>query len=247
MAIVIAAVLVIVTIMKPVLTGGGNIAAFPKNKIGSEKTTIKEIQGVTAISQMPELPSGCEVTALTMILNWAGANVDKQDVAKAIPKGKAPTLKNGFLSGDNPNEVFIGSPYSTGVFGVYHRPIALLMDKYLPGQAVDITGVEFERLLETIDSGRPVIVWATINMAEPKENLAWYDNKGKKVTWIGPEHTYLLIGYSDTDVIVNDPYTGKRVSYPMDLFKNRWDALGRQAVTVSSKITGNVVTTILAK
>lgn len=244
MILTMIAALVIVTSVRSSPTGGGDIVV-PTKDIPHSSHMVKEIQGIPSISQMPELPSGCEITALTMLLNWAGVNVDKQDIARLIPKGAVPVFSNNAYRGGNPENAFIGDPFSSGGLGVFHRPIALMLDRYLPGQSIDITGVEFENILKTIDSGRPVIVWATLDMAEPRIDISWYDEKGESVAWLIPEHAYLLAGYSDTEVIVDDPSIGKRLYYPISEFKERWDAMGRQSVTVSPKITGKVVTTIL--
>ena len=39
------------------------------------------IQNFDIIYQEPELPTGCEVTALTMAMNYSGCNVDKYTMA----------------------------------------------------------------------------------------------------------------------------------------------------------------------
>lgn len=246
MILVMIAAVVVVTSLRSSPTGNSDIVVdTPSRKISHGSHMVKEIQNIPSISQMPELPSGCEITALTMLLNWAGVNVDKQDIARLIPKGPVPVFSNNAYRGGNPDNAFIGDPFSSGGLGVYHRPIALILDRYLPGQSIDITDVEFDNVLKTIDSGRPVIVWATLDMAEPRLDMSWYDEKGQVIKWIVPEHAYLLAGYSDAEVIVNDPSMGKRLYYPLPEFKSRWEAMGRQAVTVSPKIAGKVVTTVL--
>jgi uncharacterized protein YvpB len=206
---------------------------------------VKEIQNVPIIMQFPELPSGCEATAAAMLLNWAGVGVDKQDIAKAMPKGFLPVLNNGVVIGSNPNKVFIGDPFSNSGFGVYHKPVAALINNYLPGQSLDISGTSFQDLLKTIDSGRPVIVWGTVDMVPASLYMSWHDEKGNDVNWIKPEHTFLLIGYSNTQVIVNDPNSGKRQRYPIEAFRNCWESFGKQAVTVTDKLEGKVVTTYI--
>lgn len=207
------------------------------------KIVMKEITGAPSIAQLPELPTGCEAVAATMLLKWAGINVEKEDVARALPKGWLPSRQNGAIYGSNPNSVFIGDPFSDNGLGVYHQPIASLIESFLPGQSKDITGAKFESILKEIDGGRPVIVWATMNMAEPNLIATWHDGKGGRVKWIAPEHAFLLTGYTDNDVIVNDPYTGKRQLYSISLFKDRWESMGSQAVTVSDSMSGNVVVT----
>lgn len=207
-----------------------------KNNYRSNFSALKSrehIIDVQAIGQLPELPSGCEPTAAAMLLNWAGANVTKQDVAKAIPKGPLPAVKNGVMKGSSPDDVFIGDPFSSNGLGAYHEVIANLINKYLPDRADDVSGASFEDILSIIDSGRPVMVWSTMNLSEPASTTVWYDGSSRKVDWKAPEHAYLLVGYTDNEVCVNDPYTGKRQSYPTPLFKKRWEQMGRQAVTIS--------------
>lgn len=186
------------------------------------------------IKQTPELPTGCEATSAAMLLKWAGVKVTKEQVARALPKGKIPVQKDGRLYGSNPNSVFVGNPFSKAGYGVFHQPVAGIINKYLPGRAADITGSSFHTLKRVIDSGRPVIVWVTINMAPPKVSKVWYDEKGSKVVWIIPEHAVLLVGYSGNLVFFNDPWTGTRRAYPTSTFLHRWEAMGRQAVTIKS-------------
>lgn len=209
----------------------------------SGRNVIKEVQGVPLICQLPELPSGCEATAAAMLVQWAGVDVGKEEIAKSLSKGSLPVYRNGLLYGAGPDEVFIGNPFSDTGLGVYHSPVASAINKYLNGQAVDITGIGFEDMLKFIDGGRPVVVWATMDMAKPSVCASWHDYSGRKITWIAPEHAFLLVGYTDFNVIVNDPYTGQRRLYPISTFKSRWESMGKQAITVSDKIPGSVVVT----
>lgn len=193
-----------------------------------------------AISQYPELPSGCEPTSAAMLLNWAGVNITKEDAARAIPKGALPAMKNGVMRGSSPDKVFIGDPFSNNGFGAYHEVIAKLINKYLPGQADDVSGTSFENILGIIDSGRPVIVWSTIALSKPCTTITWYDESNKKMEWKSPEHAYLLVGYDeDNNVYADDPDSGMRRSYPLSLFKKRWEQMGRQAVTISQSEQSN--------
>lgn len=209
----------------------------------SGRNVIKEVHGVPIIGQLPELPSGCEAAAAAMLVRWAGVDVSKEEMAKSLPKGSLPVYRNGLLYGPGPDEVFIGDPFSDNGLGVYHGPVASAINRYLNGQVADITGIGFEDMLKVIDGGRPVVVWATMNMAKPSVCASWYDYGGRKITWIAPEHAFLLVGYTDFSVIVNDPYTGQRRLYPTSTFKSRWESMGRQAITVSDKIPGRAVVT----
>jgi uncharacterized protein YvpB len=184
------------------------------------------------IRQFPELPTGCEATSTAMLLRWAGVNVSKQEIAKSIPRGRVPVRKRGRIYGDNPNKVFVGSPFSKTGYGVYHKPVTNVINKYLPGRAQDLTGTSFDNVLKVIDSKRPVIVWCTIANLHPNVTITWYDNNGNKVVWRTPQHAVLLVGYDESYVIVNDPWKGKICRYPISSFKKHWEVMGRQAVTI---------------
>src|SRR6185437_16517156 len=43
------------------------------------------IEGVPTINQHPNMPTGCEVTALTMLLRYYGIDVSKEQLGKDMP------------------------------------------------------------------------------------------------------------------------------------------------------------------
>ncbi|PKM94377.1 MAG: hypothetical protein CVU84_09905 [Firmicutes bacterium HGW-Firmicutes-1] len=188
------------------------------------------IQNVPIIYQNPTLPTGCEAAAAAMLLQWAGFNVTMENIADALPKGKLPYKSGNKLMGGNPDYEFVGSPYKKSGFGVFHKPIANAIEKYSPCE--DLTGCSFEELLMLIDNNRPIIVWATINMKKPSINSTWYDERGNKVVWKVPEHAVVLIGYTDTHVIVNDSLAGGNVKYNRIDFIRNWEYMGKQAVAL---------------
>ncbi|MBL0388516.1 C39 family peptidase [Tumebacillus sp. ITR2] len=194
----------------------------------------KIVSNVEVIGQYPVLPTGCEATALTMLLRWAGVEVEKETVADALVKEPNPFEQEGKLLGGNPYRAFIGDPYDKESYGTFHGPIAQTLEKFLPGRALDLTGLSFEELLLEIDRERPVVVWATIELKEPRKTTLWedIDGSGTMIQWQSPEHCMTLVGYSEEFVIINDPHTGNQEHYPRDLFRLRWEQLGQQAVTV---------------
>lgn len=205
-----------------------DVLQFESNFSGSNP-----IKNVPIICQNPTLPTGCEAASTAMVLQWAGINVTMENIADALPKGKLPYQSGDKLMGGNPDYEFVGNPYKKSGFGVFHKPIAKVIDKYLPAE--DLTGCSFNDLLKVIDSNRPIIVWATINMKKPSINATWYDESGNKVVWKVPQHTLVLIGYTETQIIVNDPLVGENIKYSRTDFINYWEYMGSQAVTIKQK------------
>ena len=79
-----------------------------------------------------------------------------------------------------------------------------------------------------------MIVWGTIDMAEPGRGAVWADkDSGEAITWIANEHCMLMTGYdlSRHLIIVNDPLRGK-VSYDERTFIERFRQLGSQAIVI---------------
>lgn len=79
---------------------------------------------VPALQQFPELPRGCEVTSLAMLLNFAGVQVDKLTLADEI--SKVPYLSDGIYG--NPHQGFVGNMYTYNEpgLGVYHDVLKTL-------------------------------------------------------------------------------------------------------------------------
>ncbi len=193
---------------------------------------------VKYILQNPELPTGCEITSLTMALKFYGYNVSKTDMADRYLQ------KSGENIGDF-WEVFVGNPRSNG-FGCYAKPIVNAANKYFKynnGQhkALNLSGTDFENLLKKVQDGTPVIIWSTMygeqekNLREPFKTVKWNIN-GKEIQWISPEHCMLLIGYDlDRNVaIMADPQRGI-VEYDLFTVKSRYISLHSQCVVIENQ------------
>ncbi|MEF3303927.1 C39 family peptidase [Paenibacillus sp. GYB003] len=185
------------------------------------------------VKQLPELPPGCEIVSLTMLLHYYGVNKSKMELVDEMVKDPTPiTWKNGqIVYWGNPNTGYVGdvTGKSRG-FGIYHAGLFPTLKANVP-TAVDLTGSDFDAIERQIAGGFPVIVWTTIDYAVPKKWVTWD-------TPIGPiettfmEHAVLMVGYDEQFVYVNDPLSGKK-AHPIakEQFLAAWDAMGKQALS----------------
>ena len=187
------------------------------------------LENFPTINQLPELPTGCEVTSLTMALNYCGVSADKCDIAdNYLEKGEVGTVDF--------RVAFEGDPRDENSFGCYAPVIEKAANSYLEAhgsqlRAEDITGVEFEQLFSYLDENIPVIVWGTVDCEEPVNRTTWVVD-GKELRWYSPEHCMVLVGYGDTQVTVADPLKGALVSFDRETFKSRFYALFQQAIVI---------------
>ena len=96
-----------------------------------------EIQDFEIIYQEPELPTGCEITALTMALNYYGYPVDKTVMASEyLPTASADRYygSDGRLYGTDMNEYFIGDPFTENGIICGTGAIVTAADSYLADQ-----------------------------------------------------------------------------------------------------------------
>lgn len=212
--------------------------AFIEENFNLALIEVKEsvLLDAPVINQKPELPRGCEVTSLAMMLQYAGIEADKMKLAEQIKKDPTAYRKeNGIVYFGHPNNGFVGDMYSfqNPGLGVYHRPIAELAEQYLPGAIRDFTGSDFEEIKKHLSDGRPV--WVITNTA--------YRHLGTSLfqTWQTPsgpiditykEHSVLITGYDANYIYFNDPLTGtKNKKAPIKDFEESWVQMGRQAIT----------------
>lgn len=198
---------------------------------GLKKRQIK--LDVDYLSQYPELPTGCEITSLTTVLNYYGYDVSKTTMSDDYLEKSIDKVANFW-------EIFLGNPRSNG-FGCYAGPIVKAANKYLEEQdnkykAVNASGTQFEKLLKEVENGNPVIIWSTMynekinDLREPYTTYKW-EIDGKTIQWIAPEHCMVLIGYDiDRNVaIMSDPQRGI-VEYNLETVKSRYAAMHSQCV-----------------
>ncbi|SDL92252.1 C39 family peptidase [Sediminibacillus halophilus] len=191
------------------------------------------IKGIPVFDQYPELPTGCESTALAMLLNWGGVDISKFEIVERLPKGSKVREIDGQAVGANPDFQFVGDPYSEeGSFGVFEGPILHTIDQIMPGRAVDLTGKSFQTILDVIQTGKPVMAWTTINQQKTYHSISWVDEEGEQIDWYRYEHAVVIVGFDEDHVIVNDPYTGQEEVYDRELFKENWRSMGRRSVTL---------------
>jgi uncharacterized protein YvpB len=205
--------------------------------ISSEVTQITSSPNVVlntpVINQMPELPRGCEVTSLTMLLNQAGVKVDKMTLAKQIKK--VPFHDGAYIG--NPNDGFVGDIYNINDsgLGVYHGPVADLARTYLGSKVDDVTNQDWSAVEQKLNEGHAV--WVIINSTFkklPDNDPYWYNwntREGKlRVTY--KEHSVLVTGYGPDTVFANDPLSGKQNEQLNKAdFIAAWKQMGSQAIS----------------
>jgi uncharacterized protein YvpB len=190
---------------------------------------------VALIKQNPELRYGCEVTSLAMVLNFAGVKTDKMDLYRSIQKDPDPIKRssNGdILNWGNPADGFVGDMTGKQAgYAVFDKPMEALVNQKLPGRAVNLTNQPFERVLEHVSAGYPVVVWTTGDYRLPDRWESWYHGQQVIKTPLDL-HAVVLVGYDANYVYLNDPLSGrKQVRVGKENFIASWKALQSRALS----------------
>lgn len=208
----------------------------PATTPGYTPLPASKLLTVAPQSQLPQLPNGCEVTSLSMLLSAVGHPINKMTLAAEEPKD--PTKREYGPGGKtifwgNPNVGFVGSVYQyANGFGIYHGPITKFINQLLPGRGEDLTGKPFTDILAVVAHGTPVILWTTATFQPTNQWTSWNTPEGPiKVTV--EEHAVLLVGYNHNQLFINNPLNGEQAQ-PVNRqqFLAAWKQLGNQAVTI---------------
>ena len=193
---------------------------------------------VPLIKQLPELPRGCEVTSLAMILKYRGIDVDKMQLAKQVKKDLTlySVDEQGKIHYGNPYEGFVGDMYDKNKngYGVYHGPIVELAKGYCEDVVIDLTGLEFEEVLYMVQKGNPA--WVIINGSYDALDDSYFD------IWHTPTgivkittrlHSVVITGFSEDKIYINDPLRDStNIAVDREKFKKAWEQMGNQAMTI---------------
>ena len=168
--------------------------------------------------QMPELPTGCEATALGTLLRMNGINVTKFDVADAMPKSDGSDFVYSFW----------GNPYSATDGWACMAPCSVITaNKFLKNTnkvAVEYTGTDLT------DLKFPSAVWVTMYLNDPVPSN--YESNGYRL--FRNPHCVVVDRIELDSVYVIDPLVGE-VAYPLERFNNVYKELGCQAVCIETE------------
>ncbi len=230
------------------LDGTGYIKSEYVSPYGNSATKVLDISNIPQNSYVggEPLPTGCEVTSLSVLMNYLGfSDAGKNYLANVfMPKGN--------IGSTDPNYAFIGSPDSDSSYGAYANAIVRTANNYFSSHEVNnysvqnITGAELSELYSQIDSGNPVLVWITMGCTPSRtygatwtlERGTYYTEPGTgtySFTWKRHEHCCVLAGYNKVKgtVILADVLEGDALTeYTIPEFESAYRWLGNQAVII---------------
>lgn len=213
----------------------GSIYLFNKNKIDDKVDwmTMKQEQklDVPLENQMPDLPNGCEVTSLSMLLNYYGIKVNKNELAENIQHVNFFT--DGGKYRGNPNQGFVGHmSIANAGWCVYNGPLYNVARKYTT-HIENITGSDFLSLLKLVSNGHPVLIITTTTFNRVNDMQTWDTNTGK-VNVTPSSHACVITGYSKPKkvVYVNNPYGYKNQPVNWKNLQASYNQQGRQALYI---------------
>ena len=213
----------------------GAIYLFNKNKINDEIDwmTMKQEQklNVPLENQMPDLPNGCEVTSLSMVMNYYGIKVSKNELAETIQH--VDSFTDGGKYRGNPHQGFVGHmTIANAGWCVYNEPLYNVARKYT-SHIENITGSDFLSLLKLVSTGHPVMIITTTTFNKVNNMQTWDTNTGK-VNVTPSSHACVITGYSKPKkvVYVNNPYGYKNQPVNWKNLQASYNQQGRQALYI---------------
>lgn len=213
----------------------GAIYLFNKNKINDEIDwmTMKQEQklNVPLENQMPDLPNGCEVTSLSMLMNYYGIKVSKNELAETIQH--VDSFTDGGKYRGNPHQGFVGHmTIANAGWCVYNEPLYNVARKYT-SHIENITGSDFLSLLKLVSNGHPVMIITTTTFNKVNNVQTWDTNTGK-VNVTPSSHACVITGYSKPKkvVYVNNPYGYKNQPVNWKNLQASYNQQGRQALYI---------------
>lgn len=173
--------------------------------------------------------NGCEAASLLMALQYKGylKGVTLQKIASDMPKSET-----------NPHEGFIRGIYEPTKDDLPHwiAPDALVKfaKNYSGNQNIyNLTGTSFDKLMEEVKMGNPVIIYITNGGLNKLNNPKWNINEEVPANL----HVVVLKGYNPLlkKVVVSNPWTMGNIGdnyYSIDRITSIYNQIGKKAIVV---------------
>ncbi|MBU0905929.1 MAG: C39 family peptidase [Firmicutes bacterium] len=221
------------------ISSGVNYPTLTNEKSFSDlNSKEREILNFPIVYQNPELPNGCEITAVTSVFHYYGFYIDKIKMSDYYLYQSPIVTVNNRRYGPDPNIGYAGSPKNPkNGWYAFAGPIeqaAKVATKSLDTnlKTENISGSTAEEIENWLKQGVPVIMWVTLNLEEPKINGGWYINGTNKFHRSYTNlHTVVLLKSTENEVIIMDPLKGYVKHDKTTLFKS-YDSLNKQAIVI---------------
>lgn len=171
----------------------------------------------------------CEFRSATDLASYFGWTFTWEQLFEVVgvDPGGDPNL--GFV-GRSINDP-VGGLYPAG-YGVYVDPIARGL-RQLGVPATAHSGKDAAWLKEQLGAGRPVVIWATYGLL-PQPVVEWQSATGVTVRAVRYEHTFVVVGYDQQGVWLDDPWGAVQRHYPWSALDVSWALLGNMALTIDA-------------
>lgn len=198
-----------------------------------------EFAPVELVLQNPELPNGCEVTSLAMLLSAAGFPVDHVELYEKCLPTESFTYSKNQRFGPSPEECYIGDASNrTGGWYCFEGPLITAGNDWIRQNDGStsmqlVSGMTRDDLEQYAQDKNPVIVWVTIGYAQPRyaDYFSWIQPNGEQYIPYDNLHCVVLTGEENGQYRIADPIYGWQ-TVPKDVFWNSFDSMGRRAVTI---------------
>lgn len=179
------------------------------------------------------LRNNCETAALSMLVTVKRKRIDQLRLQRQLARSEPldPGTEGGRLVWGDPSRGFVGRPDGggpAGGYGVYQQPIVALAGRHQV-RLRDLSRRRPSAIYRRLLQGRPVMVWIGLSDGPFR---TWTTPAGRTVTGNFGEHTVVLTGLSGQDLAVNDPLSGRRLTWSRSQFETMWQRLGRRALTL---------------
>jgi uncharacterized protein YvpB len=171
------------------------------------------------------LPLSCESRSAADWAAFFGVAIDELEFFGRLPLSDNPEV--GFAGDVNGK----WGQVPPGDYGVHAAPVAALLREY--GLSAEARrGMTWETLQAELLAGRPVVAWVVGHVWSKGKPVEYIALDGTQVTVAPYEHTILVVGFSDQEVVIRD---GARLySRPITTFLGSWAVLGNMAITAGS-------------
>ncbi len=200
------------------------------------------LEDIVVIPQKPELPRGCEVTSLSILLHYyMEAAPDKIQLASELDQQLGQYAEiDGVIHFTDMHTAFAGSMDNTREpgLGVYIEPVYKLGKEYIDGNSVttgafDVSGLGFDQMLTLLSHKIPVLVIVPNRYRKVSDYAieVWKTPSGfMEVTY--QEHSVVVMGFDKDYIYYSDPSKNKIDRKPLSEFKEAWESIGSQGMII---------------